>query len=205
MIKIIIETLIFIIITLLIVSAFNKYDTEVNLAFTKKDVILISITSFFSSLIITSKYENIGSENTVVILITLITLIMSYTDLKTMQVYTILDMIAILISGIYTICNIDKVNSFINIYPNSIVIIVSIIILAVLIMSQGIGHGDSMLYISMLLFYITRTEHGSLLFMVNLLISNLLFLIVNSTKFIKNKKQKLPLVPYILLAWLFTC
>ena len=204
MIKIIIETLIFIIITLLIVSAFNKYDTEVNLAFTKKDVILISITSFFSSLVINFKYREFSEVYILVSILTVLMLVMAYTDLKTMQVYTVLDIISIISTGVYLVYNITQAKQYIQIYPNNIILLISMVILISLFITQGVGLGDTMLYFSLLMYYITKSEFGPLVFIINLLISNLLFLIVNSTKFIKNKKQKLPLVPYILLAWVLT-
>lgn len=204
MIKIIIETLIFIIITLLIVSAFNKYDTDVNLAFTKKDVILISITSFFSSLVINFKYREFSEVYILVSILTVLMLVMAYTDLKTMQVYTILDIISIISTGVYLVYNITQAKQYIQIYPNNIILLISMVILISLFITQGVGLGDTMLYFSLLMYYITKSEFGPLVFIINILISNLLFLIVNSTKFIKNKRRKLPLVPYILLAWVLT-
>lgn len=205
MLKIIIETLIFIIITLLIVSAFDKYDSEINLAFTKRDVILISIISLFCSLVINFKLRELSEVHILVCILTVLMLVMSYTDLKTMQVYTVLDLLAIIASAIYLVLNIEQVKLFVTIYPNNIILIVSILIIAILFITQGVGLGDTMLYSSLLLYYITKTELGSLVFVINILISNFLFLIVNSTKFIKDKKRKLPLVPYILIAWILTC
>lgn len=205
MLKIIIETLIFIIITLLIVSAFDKYDSEINLAFTKRDVILISIISLFCSLVINFKLRELSEVHILVCILTVLMLVMSYTDLKTMQVYTVLDLLAIIASAIYLVLNIEQVKLFVTIYPNNIILIVSILIIAILFITQGVGLGDTMLYSSLLIYYITKTELGSLIFVINILISNFLFLIVNSTKFIKDKKRKLPLVPYILIAWILTC
>ena len=204
MLKIIMESLIFVIITLLIVSAFNKYDEEINLAFTKRDVIFISITSLFCSLLINIKHNNLSEVHILVCILTVLMIIMSYTDLKTMQVYTVLDLLAIVSSAIYLVCNIEQTKNFITIYPNNIILLVNILIIVVLFITQGIGLGDSMLYFSLLLYYITNSQFGCMLFVINILISNLIFLIVNSTKFLKDKKRKLPLVPYILLAWLLT-
>lgn len=205
MLKIIIETLIFIIITLLIVSAFNKYDSEINLAFTKRDVIIISIISLFCSLVINFKLRELSEVHILVCILTVLMLVMSYTDLKTMQVYTVLDLLAIIASAIYLVLNIEQVKLFVTIYPNNVILMVSILIIVILFITQGVGLGDTMLYSSLLIYYITKTELGSLVFVINILISNFLFLIVNSTKFIKNKKRKLPLVPYILIAWILTC
>lgn len=205
MLKIIIETLIFIIITLLIVSAFDKYDSEINLAFTKRDVILISIASLFCSLVINFKFRELSEVHILVCILTVLMLVMSYTDLKTMQVYTVLDLLAIIASAIYLVLNIEQVKLFVTIYPNNVILMVSMLIIVILFITQGIGLGDTMLYFSLLMYYITKTELGSLIFVINILISNFLFLIVNSTKFIKDKKRKLPLVPYILIAWILTC
>ena len=202
---IIIESMIFIIITLLIVSAIYKHDKEIKLAFTKKDIILISITSFFSSVVINYKYNQLNEIHIIISVLTLLMLIMSYIVLKTMRVYTVLDITAIVTSMIYAISNIEILNTYLKIYPNNLIIAISILVLAVLFFTQGVELGDTLLYIALLIYYSTKSQFGGIIFIITVLVSNIAFLLINGIKFIKDRKRKLLLVPYILLAWLILC
>ena len=191
-----------IIITILLIKTFDKLDENVNIEMSRRDMIGITIVSLFSSFCI----NRVGQDNIFIyIIFTIINIfiiMMAYTDLKLMEVYGIINFVVLVLVIIYFVPNIDKFRLLISNDMQFKMFLACICILFVLMLTQGVGLGDTMLYFSLGILYTVTSKHGCLLLILNILISNTLFLITNSFKFIKNKKQKLPLIPYILLTWL---
>lgn len=202
MLNIIIQTVILLVLTLLIVSIFDKLDTDVNIAFNRRDILGLAVISLFCSITI-NKLSNLGFTEYILLFgITSMLLVMTYTDLKLMEVYLVVNVINLLFCIIYFIYNIDGFHANMANLSQIKMLISVIIILIVLSMTQGVGLGDTLIYFGLLLVYSVHTRFGIILLVLNILISNALFVITNSFKFLKDKKQKLPLIPYILAAWL---
>ena len=188
--------------TVLLINTFDRFDDNVNIAMTKRDMIGVAIVSLFSSFLISEHFSSSIVNYLIISIMSSLIIMMAYTDLKTMEVYGIINFINLGLAIIYFIYNIENFNLLITNELQLKMILVCIAILLVLFFTQGVGLGDTILYAALMLIYLVSSVYGCLFIILNILISNTLFLILNSFKFIKNKKQKLPLIPYILVSWL---
>lgn len=189
------------ILTFLLVKTFDKIDETVNIAMNKRDIIGVAIVSLFCSLAINSLHDSFNINYILISIITAFMVMMSYTDLKIMEAYGVINFSTLGLAIIYFICSIENFKLLVcDKYQLQMIILCSII-LVILFITKGVGLGDTIIYISLLLIYSVHLRFGCLLLIINILFSNTLFLITNSFKFLKDKKQKLPLIPHILIAW----
>lgn len=202
LIKIITETVLILLSTLLVIKALDSIDADVELKPTKADIIYTVIMSALFSLFINNVFVNINIEHIIIVVVTIAMMVMAFTDYKTKEVHLILNILCIVASIVYVVINFEifKVNivNLSQLKP----IIACLIILIVLFITQAVGLGDSLLYIALLPIYIISSKNGALVLILNILLSNVIFIIKNSKVFLRNKKEKMPLIPDILVAWL---
>lgn len=189
------------ILTFLLVKTFDKIDETVNIAMNKRDIIGVAIVSLFCSLAINSLHDSFNINYILISIITAFMVMMSYTDLKIMEAYGVINFSTLGLAIIYFIYNIENFKLLVCDKSQLQMITLCSIILVILFMTKGVGLGDTVIYISLLLIYSVHLRFGCLLLIINILLSNALFLITNSFKFLKDKRQKLPLIPHILIAW----
>lgn len=201
LIKIIIEALLILVSSLLIIKTLDKHDTSVDLKITKVDMIMTCIMSTLFSIIINNVFTNFNIEHIIILIITISIIVMAFTDKKTKEVYVVLNILCILASLVLVIKNFTYFR-VVTLELQTGPLIASVAILIVLFITQAVGLGDSLLYLAFLFTYCSISNYGALLLILNILISNILFLIQNSKVFLKNRKEKMPLIPNIMIAWL---
>jgi len=185
-----------VIIVKLLVDKFNNLDNEVDLAFKVNDIITLVIISFLCNLEISALWSN-KLHIIQLWVTTLYLLIQGYTDSKTKQVYSIINYITL---GLNIILLIISCIKFKLLIPLPIFIV--LFVLFVICILRGIGAGDIFVYVIIAINYlIFKAEFSYIIIALNLLLSQVLFIIFNIKIFIKNKKEKRALIPYILLAW----
>lgn len=203
MTHIIIGLMLVIFIPLALIITFNKIDEELNnkLKLTKLSIIIIIALGIIYSLL---GYKAIQNEiqyiNTM--LITGYLVFMSYTDQRTKLLYTSISVIALLIEIVFIIQNYESTVQLFNDYTWTIFAI--IVILGVMSMFRWIGSGDVLIYAVLSLYLIQYRTLPTMSLMINILITNILFVIVTSIlKIIKHNKEKYqPLTIYITISTL---
>lgn len=195
-----------IILPIVLIQIFEKCDKECDTQLSKNDIkILISI-SIIADLVVTLGANSIYTRDeidktrafTMIALTMLVTgylIFMSYTDIKTQLLYSIVSyiMIILLISvGILNNIRIIDKTSFISYGIIAILFLMS--------KFRYIGLGDVLIYSALALYYnIIGHEYGFILLIVNYFLTNLLFVITVGFKKIikKDKNRHYPLAPCI--------
>lgn len=180
-----------------ILRIFNRLDKEVNFMIKRKDIIIFMVISFLSN-IITLQVTKHTLHLLQIIITTILLLIHSYMDLQIKQVYSIITYTGLILNIIILI--ISKLYFDI---PIQLEIIGLILILVVISIFKQIGTGDVFVYVIIAINYICiKSEFAYILLALNVLISQVLFILLNIKLFVKNRKEKVALVPYILAAWI---
>lgn len=152
----------------------------------RKDIITLIIVSILSWLI---QINNLTSWFTILLIAYLI--FMSYTDQKTKLLYSMASTVMIALG----IVNIITTHSFNSIAALSLIIPTIMLVMSVF---RFIGLGDVLIYYVLALYYISISQEAAVLMMINVLITNILFVIVSVVS--KNKEKHKPLTIFIAIS-----
>lgn len=155
----------------------------------RKDIIALVILSTLSWLIQIKSLTSISSWFTTLLVAYLI--FMSYTDQKTKLLYSMASIIMIALG----IVNIVATHSFNSIAALSLIIPTIMLVMSIF---RFIGLGDVLIYYVLALYYISISQDAAVLLMINVLITNILFVIVSVVS--KNKEKHKPLTIFIAIS-----
>lgn len=176
------------IIPLILIHLFSKADTEYTdkIQLKKKDAIIILILALgygiITPVLITEEIQYINLT-----ILTAYLVFMSYTDQKIMQLYSIVSIIMIIFEGI-ALCLMLNQLSFDKYTPTILIIL---LVLNIMSIFRWIGYGDVLIYTVLSLYYLQYRAVPTMSMMLNILFTNIMFVIVTLIiKIVKKDKSK---------------
>lgn len=200
-----ISTSIMSIIPILLIMVFDKIDSTIDIALTRKNIAIILTNSFIIAFARFILYLKVGCEPCTPDIIHMdimfaYLIFMSYTDQKTKLLYTTVSLAMIVLEITLSIINISSIMEFANTLTWTIILIpVGLLILSAF---RGIGLGDVYIYMVICLYTLQISHIPTFVVILNLLIANVLFVIssICLKLFKKNKDKHLPLTIHITIA-----
>lgn len=195
-----------IILPIALIRIFEKYDKECNTQLSRKDIVILIAISIIADLVVTlsansvyTSYEIEKTRDFMMIALTMLVIgyliFMSYTDIKTQLLYSIVSYIMIIL-----LISVGILNNIGIFHKASFISYGIIVILFLMSKFRFIGLGDVLIYTALALYYnIEAYNYGFILLIVNYFLANLLFVIAVSFKKIskKDKNRHYPLAPCI--------
>lgn len=175
-------------IPLALIFTFNKLDKEFKdkLKIRKLDIVIIIAVAIIYGIL----YSRLGLTLGVFVNTTLLTaylVFMSYTDQKTMLLYSSISFIMIIYEIIMIVVNYNIIPF--NEYTYTVLII--LVVLGIMSIFRWIGLGDVYIYIVLALYYTQYRNLPTLTLMVNILLTNILFIVITVIlKIIRKDKEK---------------
>lgn len=197
----IITGLIFLILLpLLLIELFSKYDTEFKdkIQLRKKDAIIIIIFAIIQIVLLQIVHSDkvIFVANTYILMGYLV--FMSYTDQKTKLLYSIVSISMTVIQIIFFILNYNIAEK--GIFPYTTMIVP--LIICVMSLFRMIGFGDALIYIVIGIYYIQYSDYSLMVMVSNVILTNIMFIVINIfVKIIKRDMERhQPLTIYIAIS-----
>ena len=174
----------------LAIKFINKFDNEV-ISVKKYEVVLISILIAISTTLISFKYYDI--EFLYYFYLSIYLILVAYVDKKTMYIYTLFPYMTFAVGIMYFFHK----NTCVN-YNEVIYVIIYIAIIGIFSRSNSFNTGDRDIFISITFFLCSSDTLLTLL--INLVLSEILFGLINIKEIVKNKgklNNPKPFAPYI--------
>ena len=186
-------------IPILLILFFSKEDEEYSekIKLTKRNAIIIIVLAAGYGLItpitITEQFQYINLTILIAYLV-----FMSYTDQKIMLLYSSASIVMIIFEGIALALNFN--NIVFNKYTPTILIV--LLILNIMSIFKWIGYGDVLIYTVISLYYLQYRAVPTMSLMLNILFTNIMFVVVTLIIRIvkKDKSRHQPLTIYIAIS-----
>lgn len=194
-------------IPLLLIQVFSRIDNTIDIALTKRGIAIIVLSSVLIVTIRFMLYSSVGCEPYIQDILHMdimfaYLMFMSYTDQKTKLLYTSVSVIMIIVEAVACLVQLKSIFELSNMLTWTVGIIP--IVLLIISAFRGIGLGDVYIYVVLCLYTLQISHVPTLIMILNLLITNILFII--STIFLKvvkkNKDKHLPLTVYIMISFI---
>lgn len=196
----VISSLLIIFIPLILIKIFSTIDNEIKdkIKIKKSDKILIIVFGIIQAVLMSVIIQNKEVQLINLAIMMGYLVFMSYTDQKTGLVYSIASFVMIVMQVVMLITQFSLTVK--NLF--SYITLVIPIVIYMLSLLGMIGFGDVLIYMVIAIYYLTYSEYCTMTLIITILVTNIMFLIVNLiVKIVKHDKEKHhPLTIYITIS-----